>query len=90
MVCSCLGSCRAHPAAAGTRCAGHPQMSAFLPVTSSDACSFAGEYEEMGSLPEALQHEFCHENTYVHEKVKDVSLGYCLLMSSHVGGTITS
>jgi len=44
----------------------------------------------MGSLPEALQHEFCHENTYVHEKVKDISLGYCLLMSSHVGGTITS
>jgi len=37
MVCSCLGSCRAHPAAAGTRCAGHPQMSAFLPVTSSDS-----------------------------------------------------
>lgn len=35
--CGCPGSCHAQPTAAGTRCAGHPQMSALLPVTSSDS-----------------------------------------------------
>lgn len=62
--------------------------------TSSDlvwlAFSFAGELKETGSLPEALQHEFCYENTYAREKVKDISLDYYLLMSSHVGAMITS
>lgn len=67
-VCVCPGVCHAHPTAAGTRCAEHPQMTASLPVTSSDSLLvLLGNAKKQG-----LCQKLCHRNSAmkIHTRVK--------------------